>query len=35
MTALPGGAVLLTVLALNLVGNGLNDLANPHRRRTR
>ena len=35
MTALPGGAVLLTVLALNLVGNGLNDLANPHRRRMR
>lgn len=33
MTALPGCAVLLTVLSLNLIGNGLNDLANPHRRR--
>src|SRR6266702_2335930 len=35
MTALPGCAVLFTVLSLNLIGNGLNDLANPHRRRTR
>lgn len=34
MTALPGCAVLVTVLGLNLIGNGLNDLANPHRRRT-
>ncbi|MFT4068094.1 ABC transporter permease [Paraburkholderia sp.] len=34
MTALPGCAVLVTVLSLNLIGNGLNDLANPHRRRT-
>jgi peptide/nickel transport system permease protein len=32
MTAIPGGAVLVTVLALNLLGNGLNDLANPRRR---
>lgn len=35
MTALPGCAVPFTVLSLNLIGNGLNDLANPHRRRTR
>lgn len=35
MTALPGFAVLVTVLSLNLIGNGLNDLANPHRRRAR
>ncbi|MGF6659387.1 peptide/nickel transport system permease protein [Paraburkholderia atlantica] len=34
MTALPGCAVLVTVLSLNLIGNGLNDLANPHRGRT-
>lgn len=32
MTAIPGGAVLVTVLSLNLLGNGLNDLANPRRR---
>lgn len=32
MTALPGCAVLVTVLSLNLIGNGLNDLANPRRR---
>jgi peptide/nickel transport system permease protein len=35
MTALPGCAVLVTVLSLNLIGNGLNDLSNPHRRRAR
>jgi peptide/nickel transport system permease protein len=34
MTALPGCAVLVTVLSLNLIGNGLNDLANPRRRGT-
>ncbi|WP_144109605.1 ABC transporter permease [Paraburkholderia sp. BCC1886] len=34
MTALPGCAVLVTVLSLNLIGNGLNDLANPHRGRS-
>lgn len=34
MTALPGCAVLVTVLSLNLIGNGLNDLANPRRRRS-
>ncbi|TDR04892.1 ABC transporter permease [Paraburkholderia silvatlantica] len=32
MTALPGCAVLVTVLSLNLIGNGLNDLVNPRRR---
>lgn len=30
ITAIPGIAVLITVLALNLIGNGLNDLDNPH-----
>jgi peptide/nickel transport system permease protein len=29
LTALPGGAIALTVLALNLVGDGLNDVLNP------
>ena len=29
LTALPGVAILLTVLALNLVGDGLNDALNP------
>ncbi len=29
LTALPGGAIALTVLSLNLVGDGLNDLLNP------
>ena len=29
ITALPGVAILLTVLALNLVGDGLNDALNP------
>ena len=27
--ALPGVAILLTVLALNLIGDGLNDVFNP------
>jgi peptide/nickel transport system permease protein len=30
MATLPGVAILLTVLALNLVGEGLNDALNPH-----
>lgn len=30
MAALPGMAILLTVLAINLVGEGLNDALNPH-----
>ena len=29
ISALPGGAIMLTVLALNLVGDGLNDALNP------
>lgn len=29
LTALPGSAIALTVLALNLVGDGLNDVLNP------
>jgi peptide/nickel transport system permease protein len=29
LSALPGGAIALTVLALNLVGDGLNDVLNP------
>ena len=29
LTALPGTAIALTVLALNLVGDGLNDVLNP------
>jgi peptide/nickel transport system permease protein len=29
ITAIPGVAILLTVLALNLVGEGLNDTLNP------
>jgi peptide/nickel transport system permease protein len=32
MATLPGIAILLTVLALNLVGEGLNDALNPHLR---
>jgi peptide/nickel transport system permease protein len=32
MTAIPGLAVLLTVTALNLLSNGVNDLLNPRRR---
>jgi peptide/nickel transport system permease protein len=30
MVTLPGLAILVTVLALNLVGEGLNDALNPH-----
>lgn len=29
LTAFPGGAIALTVLSLNLVGDGLNDILNP------
>jgi peptide/nickel transport system permease protein len=29
LTAIPGLAILLTVLALNLIGEGLNDALNP------
>ena len=29
ITAVPGCAILLTVLALNLIGEGLNDALNP------
>jgi len=32
LTAIPGIAILLTVLALNLVGEGLNDALNPQLR---
>jgi peptide/nickel transport system permease protein len=32
LTALPGAAIVLTVLALNLVGDGLNDALNPRLR---
>lgn len=33
MSAVPGVAIFLTVLALNLVGEGLNDALNPRLRR--
>ena len=33
MTAIPGVAILVTVLAINLVGEGLNDALNPRLRR--
>jgi peptide/nickel transport system permease protein len=29
MAAIPGAAILVTVLAINLVGEGLNDALNP------
>jgi peptide/nickel transport system permease protein len=29
LTALPGGTIALTVLSLNLIGDGLNDVLNP------
>jgi peptide/nickel transport system permease protein len=29
LTALPGGAIAFTVLSLNLIGDGLNDVLNP------
>jgi len=32
MSAFPGVAILLTVLAINLIGEGLNDAMNPHLR---
>ncbi len=32
MSAFPGIAILLTVLAINLIGEGLNDAMNPHLR---
>ncbi|WP_241911864.1 ABC transporter permease [Telmatospirillum siberiense] len=32
LTALPGGAISLAVLSLNLVGDGLNDVLNPRQR---
>ena len=32
MSVFPGLAILLTVLALNLIGEGLNDALNPHLR---
>ncbi len=35
ITVLPGIAILLTVLALNLVGEGLNDALNPRLARSR
>lgn len=31
LTAIPGLAISLTVLALNMIGDGLNDALNPHR----
>jgi len=33
LTALPGSAIVLTVLALNLLGDGLNDALNPRLRK--
>lgn len=33
MTAIPGAAVFVTVIGLNLLGNGLNDCLNPRNRR--
>ncbi len=35
LTAIPGGFIVLTVLALNLIGDGLNDALNPRLRRPR
>ena len=32
MSFFPGLAILLTVLAVNLIGEGLNDALNPHLR---
>ena len=32
LTALPGLAIVLTVLSLNLLGDGLNDALNPRLR---
>jgi peptide/nickel transport system permease protein len=33
MAAIPGATIVLTVLAINLVGEGLNDALNPRLRR--
>ena len=33
LTALPGLAIIFVVLALNLLGDGLNDALNPRLRR--
>ncbi|MVA52616.1 ABC transporter permease subunit [Agrobacterium vitis] len=33
LTLMPGGCIVLTVLALNLIGDGLNDALNPRIRR--
>ncbi len=33
LSAMPGGAIVLTVLALNLLGDGLNDAFNPRLRK--
>jgi peptide/nickel transport system permease protein len=33
LVVLPGSALVLAVLALNLVGDGLNDALNPRNRR--
>ena len=33
LTFIPGVAIVLTVLALNLIGEGLNDALNPRLRR--
>ena len=33
LCAIPGIAILLTVLSINLVGDGLNDALNPSLRR--
>jgi peptide/nickel transport system permease protein len=30
MTAIPGITILIAVLAINLVGEGINDAMNPH-----
>jgi len=35
LTALPGAAIALTVLAFNLLGDGINDALNPRLRRLR
>ena len=32
LTAIPGVAILMTVLSLNLIGDGLNDALNPRLR---
>ena len=32
MPAIPGAAIVITVLAINLVGEGLNDALNPRLR---